>query len=138
MPDGSVDEVQASNSKDTILVVEDDEAIRELIVMALSEELDCEICAVSHAYEALLQVQSITPILLLIDYQLPSMTGLQLYDQLHSVQRLAHIPTLIMSANLPWEELEKRHIAGIQKPFELNELFHGVKEALVQSPPDEK
>ncbi len=116
-----------------IILVEDDEPIAEVIEMVLSEEIHCRIHCFTHGRDALRSVKAIPPSLFILDYQLPSMSGLQLYDSLQQMEHVKAIPTIMMSANLPWNELAQRHIVGLQKPFELDDLVHLVKQML-QSP----
>ncbi len=124
-----------SNSEDAplIIVVEDDEPIAEVIEMVLFEEIHCRLSCFTHARDALRSMETITPSLFILDCQLPSMSGLQLYDALQQIKHVKTIPTIMMSANLPWNELAQRHIVGIQKPFELDDLVHLV-EHILQSP----
>ena len=110
-----------------ILVVEDDASIGEIIALTLSEETSLQVYLASNGQEALKILREVVPAIFLLDYQLPSMTGLQLYDYLHTLPEFAEIPTIMMSANLPWRELEKRHILGLQKPFEIDELIEIVE-----------
>jgi DNA-binding response OmpR family regulator len=112
--------------KQAILIVEDDVAIGQMIALTLSEETPYQPLIAYSGHEALRIVQEIKPVLFILDYQLPSMTGLQLYDQLHKNEELRMVPAIMMSANLPNAELEKRHILGIKKPFELDELFKAI------------
>lgn len=116
-----------------VIVVEDDEPIAEVIEMALSEEIHCRVSCFAHARDALRSIEALTPSLLILDYQLPSMSGLQLYDSLQQMKDVKTIPTIMMSANLPWNELAKRHIIGLQKPFELDDLVHLVEHTLQSS-----
>ena len=111
----------------TILVVEDDISIGEIIALTLSEETSFQVCLAANAQEALKILRETMPTLFLLDYQLPNMTGLQLYDYLHTLPEFAQIPAIMMSANLPWRELEQRHIIGLQKPFEIDELIEVVE-----------
>ncbi len=113
-----------------ILVVEDDVSIGEIIALTISEETPFQVCLAYNAQEALKSLHKIIPVLFLLDYQLPSMTGLQLYDTLRTMPEFAGVPAIMMSANLPWPELEKRHIVGLQKPFEIDELLTIVEEAV--------
>jgi DNA-binding response OmpR family regulator len=111
------------NERKTILVVEDDLSIGEIIALTISEETPFRVCLVSDAYEAFQQLKEIVPVLFLLDYQLPGMSGLQFYDQLCTMPEFAQVPSIMISANLPWYELKKRKIAGLQKPFEIDELL---------------
>ena len=62
------------------------------------------------------------PDLLILDYRLPSMNGLDLYDHLQEQEGLTDVPTIMISANFsfPPGELARRHITGIKKPLELD------------------
>lgn len=113
-----------------VLVVEDDREIGEVIMEVLLEETHYHAYLVTNAHEALHIVKEIMPDLLLLDYQLPSMTGLQLFDQLNEIENLQGIPTIMMSANLPWSELDKRNIFGLEKPFDLDDFVGQVKKML--------
>jgi CheY-like chemotaxis protein len=124
---------QTAEQSKIVLVVEDDDTIRELVRLTLSEEDYNSVLCAAHGYEALDLVRTTVPDLFLLDYQLPSMTGIQLYDKLHLMNGLQHIPGIIMSANLPLYELEKRKLWGLYKPFDLDELLALVQKALAIS-----
>ena len=111
----------------TVLIVEDDDEIGRLLVLLISQETPYQACLVHSGKEALWIVQEIEPVLFLFDYYLPSMTGLQLFDQLHAQQEFAAIPAIIISANLPVNELEKRHLVGLAKPFDLDKLLDAIE-----------
>lgn len=115
-----------------ILVVEDDEDIGDFLVTALKAEIGCECLLARDGVQALEQVKTLVPDLFLLDYQLPTMNGLELYDHLHGQEELRHVPALFMSANLPVNELEKRRVYTIKKPFELEELIQQVKTLLTE------
>ena len=68
------------------------------------------------------------PHLLLLDYSLPDMNGLELYDWLQSFEHLKHIPTILMSArNPPIDEIHRRGIIYLRKPFAVTELLATIK-----------
>lgn len=131
--------MQETNAQSTvILVVEDDESIAQVIELVLSDELGCKVTRFTHAGEALRAIEGTVPSLFILDYQLPSMTGLQLYDHIRQMKQLQHVPAIMMSANLPWREIEKRHISGLQKPFEIDDLVQMVSQMLGSSSPSSK
>ena len=113
-----------------IVIVEDDPIMEEFLVLALSEETPYQVTAVPNGFKALDVVKEITPHLFLLDYLLPGMNGLELSDRLHSREDLAEIPTIMYSTNLPTQELELRHITGLSKPFELDELLSMIERLL--------
>ncbi len=114
--------------KKLIVIVEDDEAIGELIAQAINEETAHQASLLTNGKLALDVLQATKPSLLLLDYLLPAMTGIQLYDLLQAMKALENIPVIIMSAHLPYQELQQRHLPGIAKPFELDELFLAIEE----------
>ncbi len=119
----------------TILIVEDDEDLGELILEALHQEsfymgINYRTLLAIDGIEALEIVKGTLPDLFLLDYYLPRMNGLDLYDRLHSMETLAHIPTIFMSANPPFKELSKRHLLSMRKPFNLRELLHIIEQLL--------
>src|SRR5437764_13186950 len=101
----SVDRNRASSEDPinvkTILVVEDDEDIGSFLVEALWQETSHQALLVTTGSKALETVKTIKPDLFVLDYLLPRMNGIDLYDQLHGTKELEHIPAVMMSANLP-------------------------------------
>jgi CheY-like chemotaxis protein len=115
--------IDEHHSAHLILVVEDDENIGEIIVQTVQSETPCQAICVPNGSQALELVQGVKPRLFLIDYRLPGMNGLELYDHLHSKKELQTIPAVLMSANAPAQELRKRDLYYLKKPFELEELL---------------
>jgi CheY-like chemotaxis protein len=111
----------------TILLVEDDLSIGELLMEILQEEGLYEVVLAADGFQALKVVKTIQPMLFVLDYQLPGMNGFELYDQLHTTEGLGDIPALFVSANVPLRELEKRHLQYIRKPFELDQLLDAIE-----------
>ena len=116
----------------TILVVEDSLFIRHMLDKMMNIETPYQPIFATTCAEALEIVGIIKPHLFLFDYQLPDMSGLELYDKLHAKKALKHIPAIIMSSELPRQEIEKRNILGVEKPFHLNVLFRMI-EGVMQS-----
>ena len=116
-----------------ILVVEDDIAVGELLLLALARETSYQPLLVSTEQEVLRVVQEVKPVLFLLDYQLPQMTGIELYDDLHARKELATVPAIVMSANLPYRELQERHLVGVEKPFDLDDLLQTIERVLATS-----
>ena len=126
--------VDASEQPDqktkTILIVEDDTAVGEFFVYALRTETPYQALLAPDGPQALEMVKTLAPDLFVLDYQLPHMNGLELADRLRATEALKHIPILLMSANIPKQELEKRHLPFLAKPFELEELFETITKLL--------
>ena len=114
----------------TVLVVEDDIGIGNFLVQAISQETPHHALLVTDAFQALKTVASLKPSLFILDYQLPRMNGIELYDKLHTIDELDNVPAILISARLPKHEIDKRHIIGMSKPLELDEFLHTIEELL--------
>jgi DNA-binding response OmpR family regulator len=116
-----------------IFVVEDDADIGKVISSTIQEMTSYRAVLFTDGFQALKAVRTLTPHLFILDYHLPGMNGIELYDKLQESAELQPIPVLMMSASLPQDELEKRKIIPLQKPFEINELLEKISE-LASSP----
>ncbi|HEX6478097.1 MAG TPA: response regulator [Ktedonobacteraceae bacterium] len=118
----------------TILVVEDDEAIREFIGLLISTLPGYHYSLVSDASQAIQFTQGARPDLLIVDYRLPAgMNGLELYDRLHATPGLEAIPALLITASrleTLRPEIEQRQLTAFEKPFDLDEFSLTVQRML--------
>lgn len=114
----------------TILVVEDDVGIGSFLTQAISQETRHQAMLVTDGFQALNAITSIKPSLFILDYQLPRMNGIELYDKLHASRGLEDVPAILISARLPKLDIEKRKIVGMNKPLELDEFLRAIEELL--------
>jgi DNA-binding response OmpR family regulator len=114
----------------TVLVVEDDTGIGTFLIQAIQQETHYQAMLVTDGFQALKAVANIKPGLFILDYQLPRMNGIELYDRLHAIPGMDHIPAIIVSARLPRHEIEKRNIIGISKPLELDDFLQTIEKLL--------
>ncbi|HTI13980.1 MAG TPA: response regulator [Dictyobacter sp.] len=114
----------------TILVVEDDVNIGEVLVQAITQETPFLAMLVSDGFTALQTVKEIKVHLFILDYQLPRMNGIELYDRLHAVRDLSLIPAMMISAQLPHRELERRNILGMNKPLDLDDFLQAIEKLI--------
>ncbi|MFL5661771.1 MAG: response regulator [Ktedonobacteraceae bacterium] len=122
--------VNKHNNVKTILVVEDDKNIGEFIVSAFVQETPYQALLAVDGSQALKLVQDIQPNMLILDNRLPDMKGIELYDRLHTMEALENIPILLMSANIPLQEVQRRKIHYLNKPFELDDLLDKVEKLI--------
>lgn len=111
-----------------ILMVEDDVDIGALLELTIVQETLHQPLLVTSGFQALQLIHDVTPDLLLLDYQLPGMNGIELYDRLHASKGLEEIPAIMVSARLPRQELTKRSIVGMSKPLDLDELLETIEQ----------
>lgn len=114
----------------TVLVVEDDTGIGTFLIQAIQQETHYQAMLVTDGFQALKAVANIKPGLFILDYQLPRMNGIELYDRLHAIPGMEDIPAIIVSARLPRSEIEKRKIVGISKPLELDDFLQTIEHLL--------
>ncbi|HVB22554.1 MAG TPA: response regulator [Ktedonobacteraceae bacterium] len=114
----------------TVLVVEDDTGIGTFLIQAIQQETHYQAMLVTDGFQALKVVATIKPGLFILDYQLPRMNGIELYDRLHAISGMEEIPAIIVSARLPRHEIEKRKIIGISKPLELDDFLQTIEHLL--------
>jgi len=118
---------QEQRQASTILIVEDDVSIGKFLIEAIQQETPYQFVLTSDGLEALQIAEKIKPRLLILNYHLPHMNGIELYDRLHALEELEDVPTIMMSAVLPEQEVKQRSIIGIKKPFDLGILLNTIE-----------
>ncbi len=118
----------------TILVVEADADIGSLLLEALSEKTSYQMILLTHSLQALEVARGIKPDLFILNYHLPQVNGIELYDRLHAIKGLKHVPTIMVGADLPEEEMKQRKIVSLKKPFGMDELLDAIQRALHTQP----
>ena len=113
----------------TVFIVEDDEAIGTLLVQVIEQETSYQAVLASNGFQALKMLPTVKPDVLLLDYGLPDMNGLEFYDTIHTAKALKHLPVLIISAETVQiqKEVKARHLSQLQKPFELTTLLEAIE-----------
>jgi DNA-binding NtrC family response regulator len=114
----------------TILIVEDDADIAQFLQQLIEEETPYHTTVIDNGQTALEQAPYVRPCLMLLDYRLPKLNGLELYDSLQSVEETRGVPTIMMSATLPVKELELRGIHQIRKPMDIGSVIRMITHAL--------
>lgn len=119
-----------------ILIVEDDPELGELLVQILLEK-DYRSLLFHDPQMALQAAVRLKPLLFLLDYHLPSTNGLALYDQLHAINELHHVPAIILTADNRRRESEfrRRKILVVNKPFDLDDFLTFVEQMITSGEP---
>ncbi len=123
---------QKQRATKTILIVEDDTDLAWTLTQFFREETSYVTMWTHKGSEALQVMKGTRPDLLLLDYRLPDMNGLELYDQLSEGNVQAAIPAILVTANLGrlQREVGKRTMLGIDKPFDLDTLREAIDKLL--------
>ncbi len=131
--DSSLDEIRDIQGHETVLLVEDDDGVRELAQLTL-EENGYRVVVASNGSEALRLLDNFkeTVHLLLTDVIMPEMSGRQLAEQV--VQKRPEIKVLYMSGYtdnaIVHHGVLEEGTEFIQKPFSAQDLLRKVREVL--------
>ncbi len=109
-----------------ILVVDDDDAIRNFVCEALSEE-GYQLQQAANGADALREVSHAAPDLILLDVRMPGVDGWQVLDELRSAAG-PQTPVVVMTASYTGQDraLQSGAQGYLAKPFELNDLLECV------------
>ena len=119
----------------TILLVEDGPSIGAFLVEAIAQETPYRAIVASDSKNALQLVRHNNPDLFVLDYGLPGMNGIELYDHLHLRQEFASIPAILITADrhLPQGQIRQRHLITFMKPFELDSFLTTIETLLTSA-----
>ncbi len=84
--------------KRTILVVDDDPGMRELLRTVLTAD-GFDVVSVSRGDEVLAQIETAPPDVVLLDVSLPGIDGIEMCRRLHADPSTAHIPVLLLTGH---------------------------------------
>lgn len=120
-------------SKVPILVVEDDEALRTMLVRILSD-LGEVIAAPDGAAALRVLERDPVPRLVVTDVMMPNIDGLELARRMKGNPRLARVPIVMLTAKQGPKDMIEGVNAGarfyVTKPFKVDELKSKVKKAM--------
>jgi len=121
-----------------ILLIEDEPAIREMVSLALGHEgFDCREAADTR--DAATQIISDVPDLILLDWMLPGMSGVDYARQLRSDKLTRDVPIIMLTARAQEPDkirgLETGADDYVTKPFSPRELIARIKALLRRSAP---
>lgn len=122
----------------SVLVVDDESAIREMIRFALGRAGMKVRCA-TDGLEALNKISEKTPDILLLDWMMPGISGLELTRRLRRNSRTAEIPIIMLTAKVTEDDKVAGLNAGtddyIIKPFSPRELVARIQAVLRRASP---
>jgi CheY-like chemotaxis protein len=122
---------QEQPTRKTILII--DEAIGYFLTTAIRSETPYLPLLLPNGNQALQHIKECRPDLLLLDYHLPGINGIELYDQLQAMNGISNIPAILLTASTSKQmnnEAERRKLTILTKPLELDDFLHVVAELL--------
>ena len=125
--------------KTTVLIVEDEPAIIELVTFSL-RDAGWNVCSVQNCAAAWEFIQKRTPQLIFLDWMLPDQTGLRLLSRIRSDRDFKDIPVIMLTA----KSMEEDKLAGLDtgaddyvtKPFSPKELLARARALLRRKSPE--
>jgi len=123
------------SNKPKILLVDDDEIIAIVTTEALSPEYD--VIYVDNGQAALTALSQEVPDLVLLDVDMPGMSGYEVCRKLRQIPKVSDIPVIFLSGMVSEEDLLAGYQAGgsdyLIKPVSADELCAKVKLQLNKS-----
>lgn len=118
-----------------ILVADDESHIRHVVSMKLANA-GYEVITAMDGEEALELCNTERPDLLITDYQMPFLTGLEVAKRLRAIEHLKAMPVLMLTArgfDIEASEMAAAGIADVlSKPFSPREVLGKVQQLLAQ------
>lgn len=113
-----------------LVVAEDDPVVRELIEWKLSAA-GHEVILEVDGRDGLAAVQRERPDVVILDWMMPNMTGLEACEAIRADSEVAETPVLLLTARAQEADVEKGFAAGatdyLLKPFSPRELLNRIE-----------
>ena len=113
-----------------ILLVEDNNLLAALLATAITRQTTYLIEHVVDGQSALEVIKHIQPDLLVLDYQLPDINGLELYERIHAAYDRSYnvsIPTIFASSDFPDTIPTNMRTLRLIKPFSIRQFLDAVR-----------
>jgi signal transduction histidine kinase/AmiR/NasT family two-component response regulator len=127
-------ETPAEVGQRTLLYVEDNPASMELIEQLLTRFPDIRLITALNATRGIELVRSAQPEVILMDINLPGVSGIEALRTLRADPSTSHIPVIALSANAMPRDIEKAMKAGffcyLTKPIKIVEFMSTLRAAL--------
>ncbi len=124
---------------DYILVVDDEQAIRDMICMALAQEM-YQFVEASDAHKAEALIRENPPQLILLDWMMPGVSGIDFARKLRRIPETSNIPIIMLTAKTEEDHIIRGLESGaddyLTKPFSPRELLARIKALLRRSNPE--
>ena len=129
--------VAADASQRTLLYVEDNPANLELVEQLIARRADLRLLSAPDGNLGVEYARAYLPEVILMDINLPGISGIEAMKILRADPATAHIPIIALSANAVPRDIEKGLAAGffnyITKPIKVDQLMDALDVALIFS-----
>jgi CheY-like chemotaxis protein len=118
----------------TVLYVEDNPANLKLVELIIARHPDIRLVTALDGPSGLALARAELPMVILMDINLPGISGFEVLEQLRGDPATARIPVIALSANAMQSDIERGLNAGfvsyITKPIKVDEFMAALKRAL--------
>jgi CheY-like chemotaxis protein len=122
-----------------ILVIEDEDGLREIIQFSLEAVAGWEVLSAASGREGIAIAQTELPNAILLDVMMPDMDGIETLKHLQRDTRTERIPTIFLTAKARGSEqqqfLDLGVLGVITKPIKAQDLVEQIR-AIVSWPPE--
>ena len=126
--------VPAGATLRTLLYVEDNPANLELVEQLIARRADLRLLSAADGNLGIEFARAYQPDVILMDINLPGISGIEAMQILHADARTAHIPVIALSANAVPHDIEKSLAAGffsyLTKPIKVDRFMEALDVAL--------
>jgi DNA-binding response OmpR family regulator len=130
MRENSIPTDALESGRRTILVVDDDPAVVELITDVLSRDNRFEVKSVNNGFAAGMQAKEYHPDLIILDVMLPDINGKAVCELVRSDASLADIKIICISGMIEEDKIDELKAAGaddfMHKPLDIDELLRRI------------
>ncbi|HQQ75483.1 MAG TPA: response regulator, partial [Pseudomonadales bacterium] len=127
--------VQSRNNFHTLLYIEDNPANMRLVEQLIARRADMQLLTATDASLGIALAREKLPEVILMDINLPGISGIQAMKILRDDRLTAHIPVLAISANAMPGDIERGMKAGfsgyLTKPINVSEFMEALDSALL-------
>ncbi|MBQ2883719.1 MAG: phosphate regulon transcriptional regulator PhoB [Alphaproteobacteria bacterium] len=120
-----------------VMVIEDEEAIAMMLTYNLEKE-GFKVEVVSNGLNAVKEVERLKPSVILLDWMLPEISGVEICRIIRSKPEIKNIPIIMLTAKSQEEDKVKGLSSGaddyVTKPFSIPELMARVKTNMRRAP----
>lgn len=121
-------------SEFTILQVENNRANAELVQQIMTRRVDLKLLTAADGMQGIEMARRLQPSLILMDFMMPHMNGMEALTLLRGCSETSHIPVIILSSNAFSGIQEKCMAAGafafLTKPYRINDLLASIDAGL--------
>jgi CheY-like chemotaxis protein len=122
-----MEKIKADSANKTILIVDDEFGILEVLDAILSDA-GFKVISAINGQEALTRLQETTPDLVIVDFMMPLLDGAGVIKAMRADQRFLAVPVILASA-LPEKSVAERcegYQAFLRKPFKTERLMREI------------